>query len=193
MRPSQPCSERSPERNGSWASPPDRPLTDAAIVRRRLQIAVLLGLLGLVAVVAMFAAPGVLQLGASVFALGFGWYALEKERHLQRLARLRGDANTISLVVADELVFSGALEADRELLDLRLAIERSAVALAAGLAEVLPTDCARPGHGSVGRGPDRGRAGPGPGPLPARRHGNRAPRWSSGTRCGARAVTIGRC
>ena len=123
--------------------PPDRPLTDAAIVHRRVQIAVLLGLLGVIAVVAMFAAPGPLQLAASVVALCFGWYALEKERHLQRLARLRGDANSISLVVADELVSSGALEADRELLDLRLALERAAVALAAGLAEVLPTDCAR--------------------------------------------------
>src|SRR5438093_4402351 len=103
---------------------PERPLTDTAIVRRRVQIAVLLGLLGVIAVVAMFAAPGPLQLAASVVALCFGWYALEKERHLQRLARLRGDANSISLVVADELVSSGALEADRELLDLRLALER---------------------------------------------------------------------
>jgi hypothetical protein len=122
---------------------PDEPLTDAAIVHRRVQIAVLLGLLGLVAVVATFAVPGPFQLGASVIALFFGWYALEKEHHLQRLARLHGDANTISLVVADELVFSGALEADRELLDLRLALERSAGALAAGLAEELPTDCVR--------------------------------------------------
>jgi hypothetical protein len=123
--------------------PHDRPLTDAAIVRRRMQIAGLLGLLGLVAVGAIFAAAGALRLGASVVALCFGWYALQQERHLQRLARLCDDANTISLVVANELVFSGALEADTELLDLRLAIERAAVDLVAGLAEVLPTDCAR--------------------------------------------------
>ena len=123
--------------------PHDRPLTDASIVRRRMQIAVLLGLLGLDAVAAIFAATGMLRLGASVIALGFGWYAVKQERHLLRLARLRDDANTISLVVANELVYSGALDADPELLDLRLAIERAAVDLVAGLAEVLPTDCAR--------------------------------------------------
>jgi len=123
--------------------PPDQPLTDAALVHRRVQIAVLLGLLGLVALVAMFAATGSLRLAASILALGFAYYALEKEAHLQRLTGLRDDANIISLVVADELVFSGALEADRELLDLRIAIELAAPQLAAGLAEVLPTDCAR--------------------------------------------------
>ena len=122
---------------------PDRPLTNAAIVRRRVQIAALLALLGLVAVVAMFAATGALRIGATLLALAFGGYALVKERHLQRLARLRVDANTISLVVANELVFSGALEIDHELLDLRLAIERTAAAIVAGLAEILPTDCAR--------------------------------------------------
>ena len=122
---------------------PDTPLTDAVIVRRRVQIAVLLGLLGLDAIVAMFAASGSLRLVASVLALWFAAYALGKERHLQRLTRLCGDANLISLVVANELVFSGALEIDTELLDLRMAIERSAGELAAGLAEVLPTDCAR--------------------------------------------------
>ena len=123
--------------------PPDQPLTNAAIVRRRLQIAVLLGLLGLVSVVALVAVSGALRLISSLFALLFGAYALTKERHLQRLARLRDDANVITLVVANEIVFSGALESDPELLDLRLAVERSAPALVAGLAEVLPTDCAR--------------------------------------------------
>jgi len=123
--------------------PADRPLTDAALAQRRVQIAVLLGLLGFVALVSMFAASGSPRLAASILALGFGYYALEKEHHLQRLSGLRDDANLISLVVADELVFSGALEADRELLDLRIAIELAAPQLAAGLAEVLPTDCAR--------------------------------------------------
>ena len=122
---------------------PDRPLTDEAIVRRRVQIALLLGLIGLVSIVAMFAGASTLRLVAAPIALGFGFYALSKEHHLQRLARLHSDANVISLVVANELVDSGALETDRELLDLRLAIERSASAIAAGLAEVLPTDCAR--------------------------------------------------
>lgn len=123
--------------------PSDRPLTDAALVHRRVQIAVLLGLLGLVSLVAMFTASGSLRLVASILALAFGYYALEQERHLQRLTGLKGDANLISLVVADELVFSGALEADRELLDLRIGIELAAPQLAAGLAELLPTDCAR--------------------------------------------------
>lgn len=123
--------------------PADQPLTNAALVHRRVQIAVLLGLLGLVSLIAMFAATGSLRLVASIFALGFGYYALEKEHHLQRLGRLRDDANLISRVVADELVFSGALETDRELLDLRIALELAAPQVAAGLAEVLPTDCAR--------------------------------------------------
>src|SRR5258708_32073534 len=123
--------------------PPDRPLTDAALVNRRVQIAVLLGLLGLVALAALLTASGSVRLVASIFALGFGYYALEKEHHLQRLAHLRDDANLSSLVVADELVFSGVLESDRELLDLRIAIELAAPQLVAGLAEVLPTDCAR--------------------------------------------------
>jgi hypothetical protein len=123
--------------------PDDQPLTDAALVHRRVQIAVLLGLLGLVSLASMLAANGSLRLVASIFALGFGYYALEKEHHLQRLGRLRDDAKLISLVVADELVFSGALHTDRELSDLRIAIEIAAPELAAGLAEVLPTDCAR--------------------------------------------------
>jgi hypothetical protein len=121
----------------------DQPLTDAAIVHRRLQIAVLLGLLGVVALAAMLTASGSIRLVASIFALFFAWYALEKERHLQHLARLREDANTISLVIANEIVFSGALEVDRQLLDLRLALEQAAPWMVAGLAEVLPTDCAR--------------------------------------------------
>jgi hypothetical protein len=123
--------------------PADQPLTDAALLHRRLQIAALLGLLGLVTIAAMVTTDGSLRLVASIFALGFGYYALEQEHHLQRLGRLCDDANLISLVVADELVFSGALETDRELLDLRIALELAAPELAAGLAEVLPTDCAR--------------------------------------------------
>ena len=122
---------------------PGTPLTDSVIVRRRIQIAVLLGLLGLETIAALFAASFALRLGASVIALGFGAYALAKERHLQRLGHLCDDANLISLVVANELVYSGALEVDSELLDLRMAVERCAGELAAGLAEVLPTDCAR--------------------------------------------------
>jgi len=104
---------------------------------------VLLGLLGFAALAAIVATDGSLRLVASILALGFGYYALEKEHHLRRLGRLRDDANLISLVVADELVSSGALHTDRELLDLRIAIELAAPELAAGLAEVLPTDCAR--------------------------------------------------
>jgi hypothetical protein len=123
--------------------PTDQPLTDQAIVHRRVQIAALLGVFGFVSLVAMFAAGDAVHLAAAGAALCFGWYAIEKEHHLQRLARLRDDELTISLVVANELVFSGVLETDIELLDLRIAIERSAAELVAGLAEVLPTDCAR--------------------------------------------------
>lgn len=123
--------------------PVDQPLTDAALVHRRVQIAVLLGLLGLVSVAALVAADGPLRLVASIFALGFGYYALEKEHHLQRLGHLRDDANLISFVVADELITSGVLYTDRELLDLRISLELAAPELVAGLAEVLPTDCAR--------------------------------------------------
>jgi hypothetical protein len=123
--------------------PTDRPLSDGAIVGRRVEIATLLGIVGVVAVVSIVATGSAMRLTAAGVALCFGWYALERERHLQRLARLRDDELTISLVVANELVCSGVLETDNQLLDLRLAIERSAAQLVAGLAEVLPTDCAR--------------------------------------------------
>ena len=176
--------------------PPDRPLTDAALVHRRVQIAVLLGLLGLVSLVAMFTASGSLRLVASILALAFGYYALEQEQHLQRLTGLKGDANLISLVVADELVFSGALEADRELLDLRIAIELAAPQLAAGLAGAAADRlCPRPRDRALGRSPHRGRTGPGTRSLPARqRRRTRAPsvQHRHSVRH-ARAVTIAPC
>ena len=49
----------------------------------------------------------------------------------------------ITLVVANELMFSGALAGDRELLDLRDGIGRAAGRLAAGLADVVRADCTR--------------------------------------------------
>jgi hypothetical protein len=49
----------------------------------------------------------------------------------------------ITLVVANELMSSGALAGARELLDLRDGIGRAAGRLAAGLAEVVPADCTR--------------------------------------------------
>ena len=49
----------------------------------------------------------------------------------------------ITLAVANELMFSGALAGDRELLDLRDGIGRAAGRLAAGLADLIPADCTR--------------------------------------------------
>ena len=99
--------------------PTSQPLTDGAIARRRLQIAVVLGASGFVALSAVYLANGVLRVGAVALAIVFGVYAIEKDRHLRRLALLRGDSMRITLVVANELMFSGALAGDRELLDLR--------------------------------------------------------------------------
>jgi hypothetical protein len=76
-------------------------------------------------------------------AVLFGAYAMEKDRHLRRLALLRGDSMRITLAVAGELMFSGVLAGDRELLDLRDGIGRAAGRLAAGLADALPADCTR--------------------------------------------------
>src|SRR4029077_14902943 len=81
--------------------------------------------------------------GAIAVAVLFAVYAMEKDRHLRRLAMLRGDSLRITLVVANELMFSGALAGDRELLDLRDFIGRAAGRLAAGLADVVPADCTR--------------------------------------------------
>jgi hypothetical protein len=123
--------------------PTDQPLTDGAIARRRLQIAVVLGASGFVALGAVFAAGGPLRLGAIALAALFAAYAIEKDRHLRRLALLRGDSLRISFVVANELMFSGALAGDRELLDLRDTIGHVAGRLAAGLGDVVRADCTR--------------------------------------------------
>ncbi len=123
--------------------PTDKPLTDGAIAHRRLQIAVVLGASGFVALFAVPFAGGAVQVGAIVLAAVFGAYAIEKDRHLRRLALLRGDSMRITLAVAGELMFSGALAGDRELLDLRDGIGRAAGRLAAGLADVVAADCTR--------------------------------------------------
>jgi hypothetical protein len=123
--------------------PTGRPLTDGAIARRRLQIAVVLGASGFVALFAMVVASGVVLAGAIALAIVFAAYAMEKDRHLRRLALLRGDSKRISLAVASELMFSGALATDRELLDLRDVVARAAGTLAAGLADVVAADCTR--------------------------------------------------
>jgi hypothetical protein len=123
--------------------PTDRPLTDGAIARRRLQIAAVLGASGFVALFAMIVASGLVLVGAIFVALLFAAYAVEKDHHLRRLAALRGDSMRITLAVANELMFSGALAGDRELLDLRDGIGRAAGRLAAGLADVVHADCTR--------------------------------------------------
>jgi hypothetical protein len=123
--------------------PTNQPLTDGAITRRRYQIAVVLGSSGFVALFALFAAAPLVRLGAIALALVFGAYAIEKDHHLRRLAHLRGDSMRITLVVANELMSSGVLAGDRELLDLRDGIGRAAGRLAAGLADIVPADCTR--------------------------------------------------
>ncbi len=123
--------------------PTDQPLTDRAIAHRRLQIAGVMLACGFVALFAVFASSGVLQICAVALAGGFGMYAIEQDRHLRRLALLRGDSRRITLVVAGELMYSGALASDKELLDLREGVGRSAGRLAAALADVLPADCTR--------------------------------------------------
>ncbi len=121
----------------------DQPLTDGAIARRRIQIAIVLGASGFVALFAVFLAAGVVRAGAIMLAAVFGAYAVEKDRHLRRLASLRGDSMRITLAVASELMLSGALASDPELLDLRDGIGRAAGRLAAGLADVVGAECTR--------------------------------------------------
>jgi hypothetical protein len=123
--------------------PVNQPLTDKAIARRRTQIAGVLGASGFVALFAVILASGIVSVGAIGLAALFGVYAVEKDRHLRRLALLRGDSMRITLVVANELMFSGALAGDRELLDLRDGIGRAAGRLAAGLADVVGAECTR--------------------------------------------------
>ena len=123
--------------------PTDRPLTDIAIHHRRMQIAFVLGACGFVVVVAALFASGIVRAAAIALAVGFAAYAIEKDRHLRRLALLRGDSERITLVVAGELMFSGALAGDRELLDLRAGFGRAAGRLAAGLADIVPADATR--------------------------------------------------
>jgi hypothetical protein len=123
--------------------PTDQPLTDRAIAQRRVQIAAVMLACGFVALFAVFASSGGLQICAVGLAGGFGIYGIEQDRHLRRLALLRGDSRRITLVVAGELMYSGALACDRELLDLQEGVGRSAGRLAAALADVLPADCTR--------------------------------------------------
>ena len=123
--------------------PVNEPLTDRAIARRRMQIAEILGASGFAALFAVILASGIVSVGAIGLAALFGVYAVEKDRHLRRLALLRGDSMRITLVVANELMFSGVLAGDRELLDLRDGIGRAAGRLAAGLADVIHADCTR--------------------------------------------------
>jgi len=123
--------------------PNGQPLTDGAIARRRFQIAAVLGASGFAALSAVFLADRVVRVGAILLAVAFAAYAVEKDRHLRRLALLRGDSMRITLVVANELMSSGALAGDRELLDLRDGIGRAAGRLAAGLADVVAADCTR--------------------------------------------------
>src|SRR5689334_8431647 len=123
--------------------PTDRPLTDRTIARRRFQIALLFLACGFAALCAVFAASSAVQMAAVALAGGFGLYALRQDRHLRRLALLRGDSRRITLAVAEELLFSGALGGDETSLDLRDTVAKRAGALAAGLSEIVSCDAAR--------------------------------------------------
>jgi len=123
--------------------PTNGPLADRAIAKRRLQIALVMLACGVVALFAVAAASSPLQLCAVALAGGFGVYAIEQDRRLHRLDALRGDAQRITFVVASELMYSGALAGDRELLDMRAGVGRAAGSLAAALSEVLPAHCTR--------------------------------------------------
>jgi hypothetical protein len=122
--------------------PTDRPLTDSAIGRRNSQLGFLLGLLAIVVVATLASDMSSLRVLTSALALVFGIYALQKERHLQRLARLHHDENSILLDIADSLLRSGALQADREMLDLRSAVELGAARLASDAADAVLAHCA---------------------------------------------------
>jgi hypothetical protein len=122
--------------------PTDRPLTHAAIIRRHAQIGVLLGLLSLAVVATLVTSLAALRLFSCAAALAFGVYAWIEGKHLERLARLQRDESSINLTVADSLLRSGILCADRTVLDLRTAVERAANQLAAELLTVVPSECA---------------------------------------------------
>ena len=99
----------------------------------------------------------VLRVFTSALALAFGVYACRRNATSSASTRLHRDECSIHLTVADSILRSGALRTDRELLDLRTAVELGAARLAAGLADVVPADCAaRPARRSVGRDAARG-------------------------------------
>ena len=123
--------------------PVGEPLTDSSITRRRVQIEGLLAACAFVALFALLVAGGLIRALAVALAVAFGVYAMEKDRHFRRLASLRDDTRKITLAVAGELMDSGALDPDRELLDLRDGLATAAGRLATGLAGVLPADSAR--------------------------------------------------
>jgi len=122
--------------------PTDQPLTDKAIGRRHTQVGVLLALVTFAAVATLATSASSLRVLTSALGLAFGIYAVRKERHLHLLAGLYHDECSIHLTVADSLLASGVLRADRELLDLRTAVEAGATGLATDLLDVVPADCA---------------------------------------------------
>ena len=122
--------------------PTDQPLTNAVIGRRHAQVGLLVGVMTFVAVATLATGANGLRIFTSALALAFGVYAVQKEHHLQRLSKLYRDECAINLDVADSLLRSGVLRADRELLDLRGAVEQAASGLAEDLLDVVPADCA---------------------------------------------------
>ena len=123
--------------------PTDRPLTKAAIVRRTGQIGLLLGLVTVAVVATLASQMDSLRVLTSALAFTFGVYALQKERHLRRLEALHEDERSHPLQRGRQHpAVRRAAAADRELLDLRDAVERDAARLAEGAADAMLAHCA---------------------------------------------------
>ena len=121
--------------------PTDQPLTTQVIVRRHVQIGVLTAVVCFLAIATLLSELAGVRVFASALALAFGGYAVQKERHLQRLAHLHDDETSIHLTVADTLLRTGVLRADRELLEIRECVELAAARVATELADIVPADC----------------------------------------------------
>ena len=132
------------------------------------------------------------QVAAVLLAGGFGLYAMHKDRHLHRLAALRGDSKLITLRVAGELLFSGALERFRAARPARARWSGAGSLAAGALRRVAGRVRARPARRPVGRGADR--RGPRPRAARALARPSNQPRRAAGAaraprRCASTTAT----
>jgi hypothetical protein len=86
--------------------------------------------------------PNVLRAAVITIAAGFVAYALDKERHLRRLAQHARDEDGVGLVVADQLLQMHALQGS-ERLRAALALDAAAPSISRGLTGVLAVDGVR--------------------------------------------------